>query len=283
MKKLVITADSTFDMPVSLANELDIKVVASYVILDEEIDDYPDVKKERLFDYYNSTGKLPKTAAASPDDYVDFFKKYLDEDTEIVHIAKSSKMSCCYDNAVKASQTLGNIYVVDSKSICGGSSLLAIMACKHRDLSAKELATYLEGLTSKIHGSFVIESLEYLAKGGRCSTVALLGANILRIRPQISIGLDGAMAVSDKFKVKYDMCITTYIDKIFKSIEKYDNETVIIGHTLLDENLLNKSVDYIKSKNYFKNVIIQEAGSAVSCHCGPNTFGMFVIEKNNEN
>ncbi len=279
MKKIVFTADSTFDLPQEIIEKYDFKVVPSYVILGEtEYDDYPDITCVELFDYYKKNGKLPKTAAATPEDYVNFFKKYIDENSVIVHFAKSSEMSSCYQNACIASKELESVYVVDTKNISTGSGMLAVLTAEQSFDDVDECIKFIENTRDKINGSFVIESLEFLQKGGRCTSLQLLGANLLRLRPEIIIK-DGKMTLADRYRGNYEICLKKYIDTKLKKENIADTKYLFITNTVLDKEFKNRLIDYIKSKGIFENIIIGDAGSAVSCHCGPNTFGFFFLQK----
>ena len=199
MERICIAADSTFDMTLDMVREYGIEVSASYVRMDEtDYLDYPDLKQSDLFDYFRRTKKLPQTAAANPNDYTLFFQKCLETYDAVVFIAKSSGMSSCYDNAVIAANEMEHVYVVDSKSISSGSALLAMEAVRQKQaMPAKELAEYLTGFHEKIIGSFIIETLEYLHEGGRCSTLAYLGASTLQIRQSINIGTENSSSAKN--------------------------------------------------------------------------------------
>ncbi len=280
MKKIIITADSTFDLPLELSKKYDINVIPSYVLMDgKTYDDYPDLKQQDLFSYYNDKEELPKTAAANAHDYQVFFNKFIKDDNYIIHIAKSSYSSSCYNNAFLAASENENIFIFDSMSISGGSAILAMEASKLRDTKTpEEIILDLEKLREKIVGSFILKKLEFLHKGGRCSSLQFHGANILKLRPKIDL-ISGEMIPGKKYRGKFKKVLTYYIEDIISEIENYENDYVIINHTLKDEKLLEKAVNTMKDLNYFKNIYVWNAGTAVSCHCGPDTFGMFVIKK----
>ena len=279
MNKIIITADSTFDMTPKMAADLGIEVIASYVSMGgDNIFDYPDVTMYDLFAYHDKSGCLPKTAAASPWDYTEFFKKYEDEGVSIIHIAKSSGMSACRDNAQMGAEQVKGVTVFDSLSISGGSALMAAEASRLREqgLDAEALVKSLEKYRSRVAGAFIIEELDYLHKGGRCSGLAHFGANILKLRPQIIIK-DGVMGVGKKYRGKFEKCITELVDDVLSG--PFEGDEAYISHTILDGELLERSVEYVRKKGGFKKVTVLEAGSAVSCHCGPNTFGLFWLKK----
>lgn len=280
MSKTILTADSTFDMPLEMANELGIEVIPSYVTMDGvTCDDYPELQQETLFDYYERTRTLPRTAAANPDNYIEFFSKYAKDGSAVVHIAKSSETSSCYQNAVIAANSLQNVFVFDSKSISAGSAMTAFLAAKLRDtMPAEELVKRMTEYRDRIYGSFIIEHLQYLHSGGRCSSIALLGANALKLHPCV-VFRDGKMCVDRKYQGSFKRCMFNYIDKSLENIEAYDDSSIFVAHTVLDEELVESARKHIENKGYFKKIIVWKAGAAVSVHCGPNTFGMFYVNK----
>lgn len=283
MNQTIITADSTFDLPPPLAEELNIKIIPSYVRLGEIIyDDYPKIGQADLFAYYERTRELPQTAAANPNDYLQFFSHLSFGGNAVIHIAKSSKISSCYNNAALAAGALNNVYVVDSKNMSGGSAMLALAAAKQaRNLPPKELVDYLCAYRERIDGGFIIEQLEYLHKGGRCSSVAALGANALRLRPGIQIR-DGKMTVARKYRGSYEKCVLRYIDERLSELDNICPEYLIISHSIQDSALLNRACARIKAKGFFEKVIAWPVSAGIAVHCGPNTFALFYTTKVNQ-
>ena len=280
MERICIAADSTFDMTLDMVQQYGIEVSASYVRMDDkDYLDYPDLKQSELFDYFRRTRKLPQTAAANPNDYEELFQKCLADHDAVIFIAKSSGMSSCYANAVIAAENLKNVYVVDSLSISSGSSMLAIEAVRLKDtMGAAELTEYLKSYREKIIGSFIIETLEYLHEGGRCSTLAYLGASALLIRQSINIR-DGKLVVGKKYMGTYKRALKEFIDAMLDQYQNMDPEVVMISHAIQDEALLHSLIAQIDSLHYFKKIIPLSVCAAVACHGGPNAFGLFFVEK----
>ena len=280
MSRILITADSTFDMPVDLVWQYDIKVLPSYVRMGVSCyDDYPDLRQEALFGYYDRKGELPQTAAANPSDYMEFFGRYANDFDAVIHIAKSSGMSGCYDNAALAANSFSNVLIIDSRNVSGGSALLAIEACEQKETgSIKDLVFWLCRYRDKVDGSFIIENLEYLYKGGRCSSLSYCGANILNLKPCVKIK-DGELSVWKKYRGPYEKCLFRYVDEKLSDIDQISQRDLFIAHSIRDGSLLNKVYQHILSKHIFERIIISPVGAAVACHCGPNTFGLFVIRR----
>ena len=280
MERICIAADSTFDMTLDMVQQYGIEVSASYVRMDDkDYLDYPDLKQSELFDYFRRTRKLPQTAAANPNDYEELFQKCLADHDAVIFIAKSSGMSSCYANAVIAAENLKNVYVVDSLSISSGSSMLAIEAVRLKDtMGAAELAEYLKSYREKIVGSFIIETLEYLHEGGRCSTLAFLGASTLQIRQSINIR-EGKLVVGKKYMGTYKRALRDFIKTTLAQYQQMQPDRLMISHAIQDEEMLKGLIAQIDALHYFKEIIPLSVCAAVACHGGPNAFGIFTVMK----
>ena len=280
MERICIAADSTFDMTPEMVQQYGIAISASYVRMDDtDYLDYPDLKQSDLFDYFRRTRKLPQTAAANPNDYETLFKQCLASHDAVVFIAKSSGMSSCYANALSAASEMENVYVIDSLSISSGSSLLAIEAVRLKDsMSARDLVNHLIAYRDKIVGSFIIETLEYLHEGGRCSTLAYLGASALQIRQSINIR-DGKLVVGKKYMGTYKRALKEFIETMLAQHEQMDPSIVMISHAIQEEEMLNSLIEQIAKLNYFEKIVPLSVCAAVACHGGPNAFGLFFVQK----
>lgn len=279
MKPYIISADSTLDMPAELLAKYDVRVIASYVTMgDKTVDDWPDLTQKDLLDYVKQSGQLAKTSAANPDDYEKWFRKLAAEGRPIIHVAKSSGVSSCYQNACMAARELENVWVVDSKNLAGGSSMTILAALNTELEDPAQVAAFMEAYRERIEGSFIIETLEFLYKGGRCSALAALGANILKLRPEIVFD-NGIMRVGKKYRGVYRTCVFRYIDDYMARLEDYETDLVYVNHTVQDPAFLEELKDYLRQKTGCKTLIEYPASSAISTHCGPNTFGFFLLRK----
>lgn len=280
MERICIAADSTFDMTPEMVQQYGIVVSASYVRMDDtDYLDYPDLKQSDLFDYFRRTKKLPQTAAANPNDYETLFQQCLVNHDAVVFIAKSSGMSSCYANAVVAASELENVFVIDSLSISSGSSLLAIEAVRLKDtMPVRDLVDHLIAYRDKIVGSFIIETLEYLHEGGRCSTLAYLGASALQIRQSINIR-DGKLVVGKKYMGTYKRALKEFIETTLAQHEQMDPSIVMISHSIQEDEMLNGLIEQIAKLNYFEQIVPLSVCAAVACHGGPNAFGLFFVQK----
>ena len=279
MKPYIISADSTLDMPPELIRQHDIRVIASYVTMGEKtVDDWPDLTQQDLLDYVKTTGKLAKTSAANPLDYENWFRKLRQEGRPVIHVAKSSGISSCYENACMAAREVDGVWVVDSKNLAGGTSM-SILAALATDLEdPAQVAEFMEAYRERIEGSFIIETLEFLRKGGRCSTLAALGANILKLRPEIVFD-NGIMRVGKKYRGVYRKCVYEYLDDQLAKLDRYETDLVYMNHTLQDPDFLEELKAYVREKTGCRELIEYPASSAISTHCGPNTFGVFFVRK----
>lgn len=280
MSNFIVTADTTMDLPMDIIKRLDIRPIVSYVSLGgDDLPDWPDIKAEDLFEYVKKSGQLPKTAAANLTDYEEFFKKIRQEDDRpIIHIAKSSGISSCYENAVVASRDIPDVYVVDSLGLSTGSGMLVMMAAESDKTDPKELIAELDEFKTRIECSFIIETLDYLYKGGRCSGLAALAAGLLKLRPEIVVD-NGKMHAARKFRGPYEKCLYTFIDETFKDLNRFEPGVLYINHTIQDKKLLDALIDHIRAFHYFADVREFPACAAIATHCGPNCFGMHPVRK----
>ncbi|MBQ6159646.1 MAG: DegV family protein [Oscillospiraceae bacterium] len=279
MKPYIISADTTLDMPEALLKQYDIRCIASYVTMGEKtVDDWPDLSQKELLDYVRSSGQLAKTSAANPADYEKWFRSLTAEGRPVVHVAKSSGASSCYQNACMAAQEVGNVWVVDSKSLSGGTSL-TILAALHTDLEdPAEVAAFMEAYRERIEGSFIIETLDFLYKGGRCSALAAMGANILKLRPEIVFD-NGSMRVGKKYRGVYRKCVYQYLEDQIAKLPGYETDLVYMNHTIEDPAFLEELRTWVREKTGCRELLEYPACSAISTHCGPNTLGLFFVRK----
>ena len=279
MKSYILSADSTLDMPPELIARYDIRVIPSYVTMGERtVDDWPELTQKQLLDYVRKSGQLAKTSAANPEDYETWFRKLRTEGRPVIHVAKSSGISSCFQNACMAAKELDQVWVVDSKSLAGGSSLSILAALDTELEDPAQVAAFMEAYRERIEGSFIIETLEFLRKGGRCSTLAALGANLLKLRPEIVFD-DGIMRVGKKYRGAYRGCVYQYLEDQFAKLPDYETDRVYMNHTIQDPAFLRELKDCVKQRTGCRELIEYPASSAISTHCGPNTFGLFFVRK----
>ena len=280
MVKLI--TDSTNDLNKELLEELDIEVIPLYVNFGtESYKDGIDITTEGLYKMVEEKGTLPKTAAITIGDFIEVFQKYIDLGYEIVFTGISAQMSSTYQNAVLASKEVApdKIYIVDSKNLSSGIGLLLLKASKDikNGLSAKEVAENMERNTSLVLSQFVIEKMDYLYKGGRCSGVAKFVGTLLKIKPYIIVR-DGKMSVGKKPIGKMQVALNALLKQIEEDKDRVDLDHILITHSLAYEY---RDYLYEKLKVMFPNVdiISTVAGCVISSHCGQGTIGILYMVK----
>lgn len=278
--KIIVTTDSTSDLPKDLAEKYNIGIMPLNVNLgDDTFEDGINIGPEQIFNYVNKTGILPKTAARSSTTYLEFFKTQmanLNADA-LIHISLSSEFSSSYSNAVLAAQELNNVKVIDSRSLSTGCSLLVLSAidkiAENKDLST--ICNELEEETNRVQASFIINNLKYLYKGGRCSALAVLGANVLRIKPKIKVS-EGKMNVDKKYLGRYEQVLLNYVTDLLKDYPNINKKRVFITFTTKTDEI-NNQIEAILKENGFEEIIQNYAGSTIASHCGPDTLGVLFI------
>lgn len=282
--KIIITADSPCDLPDEIIEENEIVITPLSILLDDKsFLDRVEISPDEIYDFVEKTKRLPKTAAVPPADYYELFKKLTDEGYGIVHIGLSSGISSSYHNACIASAEFENVYCVDSKSLCTAMGLLVLKACdlRNKGFDAKKIANRLTALVPKIQTTFVLDNLEYIYKGGRCSGVARFGANVLGIKPSIAVNPEnGKLDVAKKYRGKIDAVYKQYIADCLKDADDADPARLVIANS---GGVSNEIIAYAKGiaegKGIFKEIITANAGCTISSHCGPKTLALFYIKK----
>lgn len=280
-KNIVITSDSTTDLSPELKERYNISILPLGITLgDKTFFDGVDITPDDIYDYHKKTGTLPKTTAANVGDCLDFFKPFVDEGKTVIHFTLSSEMSSTYSNACLAADELENVYIVNTKNLSTGGGLLVIAAAEmlKSGMKAKEIVEKIEDLVSKVDASFVIDNLEYLHKGGRCSALAMLGANLLKLKPCIEVK-NGSMGVGKKYRGKYSDVLKQYVAERIGDASDIDLDRVFVTHAGCDIDMVNDIVKQVKEAAPFKEVFLTRAGCTISSHCGANTLGVLFIRK----
>lgn len=281
---VVITADSTCDLPKDIIKLRNIRITPLSILLgSESFLDGEEITKDDIYTHVSETGEMPKTAAVSPASYYEVFSEAEQQGNSVVHISLSSAISSSHQNALAAAQDFKNVYVVDSKNLSCGMGLLVLKACDLRDkgFEAKKIANRLQSLVPKIHSTFVLDKLVYLYKGGRCSAVAKFGANVLGIKPVIGVNpANGTMDVVKKYRGKIENVYRQYINDIFAGASKMDTDRIIIANS---GSVSGETVAFAKGvasgKSDFGEIITAETGCTISSHCGPKAFAVFYMRK----
>ena len=280
-KQIFISSDSTCDLSRELIDRYNIRILPMGVTLgDNSYRDGVDITPDDLYAYVEKTGQLPKTSAINMAENADYFEELTRDGSAVIHFTISASMSATYNNARMAAEDFEDIYVVDAKNLSTGSGLLVLAAAEmaQQGLEAKEIAQKVSELADYVDASFVVDNLEYLAKGGRCSAVAAFGANLLQLKPCISVK-NGAMGVSKKYRGKFEKVLPTYVAEKLANDDDIDLERVFVTHAGCDPQLVESIVELVKNTLPFKEVLVTRAGCTVSSHCGANTLGVLFVRK----
>lgn len=281
MTNVKITCDSTCDLPQALYAKYDVDVAPLAVALGEELHrDGVDISAAQLFDYVKKSGVLPKTSAVSMGEYLDLFGKYVNEGRTVIHISLSSNLSASHQNAVLAAEELGNVYVIDSRNLSTGSGHLVIEAAEMaaQGLDAAAIAARLNEMKERVDASFVLQTLEYLQKGGRCSSVTALGARALQLRPEIRVA-DGGMGVGKKYRGSMEKSVLDYVRGRLEGRDDVDTHRIFVTHSPMDQAVVDKAIALVKELHPFEEVIETSAGCTICSHCGPNCLGVLFFKK----
>jgi len=284
-----IFTDSTSDISVAEKELFHIETLPLHVILgDTDHLDGVDVTEDQLFAYANETKTLPKTAAVGLNDFIQAFRKALDEGyDDLIYTGLSSKLSSTYNNACLARDTLVDegydakrFHLVDSLQLSTGEGHLLHTAAEvlASGGSAAEAEEAMLAVRPRIVTSFVADTLTYLHMGGRCSSIAYLAGSMLKLHPQINM-IDGAMSAGEKYRGKMNQCVETYFRNIvLNRLDHIDKKRIFVTTTMNEEDT-HAWAEKVRALNYFDEVLEEHAGATISSHCGPNTIGFLYITK----
>ena len=273
-----ISADSTCDLSPDLIVRYDIGISPLYIVRDgESLVDGVDITPDEIYAHVEAGGSMCSTAAVSVYDYVEFFRKELESADAVVHFHISGDMSACYQNACIAAAEVGNVYPVDARNLSTGIGLLVLEAAelaRKGELTAQEIQQRMNQRRELLDVSFVVEQLGYLRKGGRCSSVAALGANMLSLRPCIQVK-DGKMGVGKKYRGAYQKCLLQYVKERLEGRDDIDPHRIFITESggFTPEEVAEVA-EAVRSYQPFEEVLHTRAGCTVSSHCGPRTLGI---------
>lgn len=279
--KIKILTDSTCDLPKDLAETYDITVIPLTVIKnDEAFRDGVTITPAEIFDHVAAGGALCSTSAVSVGEYIEFFERCAKDCDGILHVSLGSGFSASYQNACLAAQEFDNVRVVDSMNLSTGQGLVVLKA---RELA--ETAQSLDGLKQaldafvpKVEASFLIDKLDYLVKGGRCSSAAALGANLLNLKPCIEVR-EGKMVVVKKYRGSYAKSLGSYVKDRLADREDLEGGTLFVTQTVVSDECYRNVMNAVHTYGKFDRIYETTAGCTISCHCGPSTLGVLFVRK----
>ena len=281
MRKVKITCDSTCDLTPELYARYGVSVISLCVALGDRLcRDGVDVSPEELFSYTEETGNLPTTSAISVGEYADFFRPLVEQGQDVVHISLSSGISSSHRNARIAAQELRNVYIIDSQSLSTGSGHLVILAAElaSAGYDGADIAKALEDIKSHLDVSFVLQTLDYLHKGGRCSGLARFGANMLKLRPEIVME-NGTLHVGRLYRGSMEKSILDYVRGRLEGVGEIKYDRIFVTHSGVPKEIVDQVIGLIRQLHPFEEVIETRAGSTISCHCGPGCLGVLFFRK----
>jgi len=275
-----ISTDSTSDLTPALLEKYAITLVPLEIIVDDKaFQDGIDIKPADIFRYV-AAGKTCRTAAVNVFTYRRLFAALAANYEAVIHISIGSHFSSCYQNALLAAQDFPSVYVIDSANLSSGSGLLACEAAAmgEEGMPAEEIVEKLKSLIPKVETSFVIENLDYLQRGGRCSALQSHGARLLQLKPCIEVR-DGRMVVGKKYRGSIKRALERYVQDRLEGRTDIDYKRVFITHAQCAPEVVSLVRELTRKYADFAEIIVADAGATISCHCGPNTLGVLFLRK----
>ncbi|MFF2910096.1 DegV family protein [Paenibacillus sp. NPDC057934] len=282
MSTVKIFSDSTSDLPQGWKEKYDVGIVPLYVVFDDgTYKDGVDITPEEVYSKVAAKGSLPKTAAPSPADFMAAFAPVIESGNDIVYISLSSALSSTYQNALLAAGEFpeGKVEVVDSETLCGGIALLVMKAVRAaaKGHSATEIAELLKTARKHMDTQFVVDTLDYLYMGGRCSGMQNFIGSLLKIRPVLKL-VDGSIVPVSKVRGKKEKAVEQMLQNALADIKHMDKELLIVAHTLAEED-----AQYLKralqQATGAQEIAVIEAGCVIGSHCGPQTVGLMYLRE----
>ena len=279
-----IISDSTCDLTKDLLEEYDISILPLHVILGEkDLLDGVTITPDEIYEWADANKTTPKPSAPSIEDAKELIKPYVDNGDEIIYFSISKEMSTSINVINLAADELeatDKIHVIDSANLSTGVGLLVLEAATmaREGMNANDIVTKIEELKPLVRASFVVDTLTYLHRGGRCSSVAALAGGVLKLHPKIVVE-DGKMSATKKYRGKMDSVILSYAKEMEEDLKNAKTDRVFITHSGCDEAIIQSVYSYLEELNTFKEIIITRAGSVISSHCGYGTLGVLFISK----
>ena len=279
MRKIKILSDSTCDLSPELLERYDITLTPLCVIMDgKEHHDGVDITPADIFAHVDAGGEICTTAAVSVQEYQEKFAQYAPAYDAVIQITIGANFSCCYQNACVAAQDFDNVYVVDSENLSTGQGQVTVAAARFAEqgMSADEIVSALRAFTKRVESSFLIERLDYMRKGGRCSAVAALGANLLHLKPCIEVK-DGRMTVCKKYRGSFEKALGQYVKDRLDGRDDLNRDLIFLTHAAAEPETIRAVHEEIARYAAFREVEETSAGCTISCHCGPHTLGIMFV------
>ncbi|MBQ4518390.1 MAG: DegV family protein [Clostridia bacterium] len=280
-KKIIISADSTCDLSPALVEKYQIKILPLYITFGESsYRDGIEITPDDLYARYHAEGILPKTSAVSIGDFTEYFETLLQEADQVIHFSLSSSLSCTFQNAMLAAEEFpGRLFPVDTENLSTGEALTIIRAAEKlaEGATAEEIVAFSTEYRTRVDASFIVESLEFLYKGGRCNALAAFGSNLMSIKPCIEVQ-SGKMDVGKKYRGKFLPVLQKYVEERLASGD-FETDRIFVTHAGCQDEIVEAVKQQVEATGMFKEVYVTRAGCTISAHCGPNTLGILFVHK----
>ena len=278
MSKIIMSADSTCDLSPELKERYEVNYYPFHVILDGQ--DYLDnetITPEKIYQIYYEKKILPKTAAINMYEYMNYFEKWVNEGHEVIHICLGDSLSSAYQNCVLAAKELGHVHVINSGNLSTGMGLMVIEAGKmiKEGMETEAIVKALNQLRPKCHASFILDNLEFMKAGGRCSSAVAISANLLNIRPCIEVNNEnGSLQVGKKYRGSLESTLKKYVKDKITQTQNIRKDILFITHSGIEQKYIELVENEVRSLIDIDEIFITRASCSISSHCGPNTLGI---------
>ena len=276
-----ITTDSTCDLPEALLREYDITVLPLGIVKGEGLfRDGVDIHPADIAAHVDAGGAITTTNAVNTADYLDCFSRLLTTCDAVVHVNLGSKISSCHQNACIAAAELSNVYVADSDNITVGMGELVLRAARaaRAGHTPEEILAELEDLRRRMEVSFVLDRLDYMMRGGRCSAITAIGANLLKLHPCIEV-VDGKLAVTKKYRGSMERVVSDYLHDRLDGRDDIDTERIWLVDSAFGPELADAARAVLQADGRFGEILESKAGCTIFSHCGPNTVGLAILRR----
>lgn len=282
--KILLSADTPCDIGTELTARYQVSLFPLHIILEgRQYTDGLDITPNDLYNAWYERKALPKTAAINPEEYISYFRPFVEQGYQVLHISLGSGLSCSYQNAKIAANDLKGVYVVDSRNLSTGFGHLVCEAGERikAGMPIEQIVEEVEALVPRVSASFVLDTLEFLHAGGRCSTLAHIGANLMHLKPciQVQEPAGGSMAVGKKYAGKLPRVLKKYVQDMIGGRNDLLLDRIFITDSGIDPAIEQEIREFVLSLQPFKEVHITHASCTISAHCGPNTLGILFITK----
>lgn len=282
-KPIVLCADSTCDLSPELIEKYHVHLKPLHIILEgKSHDDGVDITPDQIYDIYREKKILPTTSAVNVEEYKEMARPFIEAGNDVIHINLGSGISTSHNSCRIAAEETPGLYCIDSGNLSTGMGLVVIAAAERiaAGMPVEQIVSEVQEFTRHVEASFVIDTLEFLHKGGRCSTLAMLGANLLKLKPCIEVNnADSSMTVGKKYRGSLDKALLDYVKDRLEGRTDIRTERIFITHSGISDERVELVKKAVEQYQHFDEILVTRAGCTISSHCGPNTLGILFVRK----